>query len=97
MFRFFALRSKKRQVLQVFVAWTYKCIARAPIEQVGKIEVVDVVPCDDVRIATPEELGPALQQLGLSLTGNDFAAHDLPARIQRKYVPDERIWVTLSA
>ena len=68
-----------------------------PVEQVGQIEVVDVVPCDDVWVSQSDELRPLLQQFALLVERDDVASHDLTTGVQRENVADEGLGVTLSS
>ena len=68
-----------------------------PVEQVGQIEVVDVVSCDDVWISQSDELRPLLQEFALLVERDDVASHDLTAGVERENVADEGLGVTLSS
>jgi hypothetical protein len=61
------------------------------VHEIRQIEVGGVVANDNVRINLLDEVTPPLQHLVLVLIREHLRADDMRTRVQREYVPDERL------
>jgi hypothetical protein len=67
-----------------------------PIDQIGQVEVVYIVPGDDVRVRFADKRRPAVQQVRLAVARIHVRADNLGAGVQREHVPDEGLPLALN-
>jgi hypothetical protein len=68
---------------------------RSPVNEVGEVEIVDVVSGDDVRVCFPDKVCPTLEQRRLRVVRDDVGTDDGSTRVQRKHVANERLRLAL--
>ncbi len=66
-----------------------------PIDQIRQVEVINVVPGDNVRVRFADKHRPAVQQVRLAIAGIHVRADNLRASVQREHVPDEGLPLAL--
>ncbi len=66
-----------------------------PVEEVGKVEVGNVVACDDVRVHLVEEVPPGRKHLLLLLEGQDLGGHDGACCVEAEDISNEGLLVSV--
>ena len=66
-----------------------------PIYQIRQVEVINVVPGDDIRVRFADKHRPAVQQVRFAVARIHVRADNLGASVQREHVPDEGLPLAL--
>ncbi len=66
------------------------------IDQIGQIEVINVVPGNDIRVSFADKHRPAVQQVRFAVARIHVRADNLRAGVQREHVPDEGLPLALN-
>ena len=65
------------------------------INDVGEVEVNNVVACDDIRVDFKYEISPSLQQSLLRGEGINLASHYGRTGIEGEYISDQRFGISM--
>ncbi len=60
-----------------------------PIDQIRQVEVINIVPGNDVRVRFADKHCPAVQQVRFAVAGIHVRADNLRAGVQREHISDE--------
>ena len=66
------------------------------VDNVGEVEVHNVVASDDVRVDLQEKVSPGLQHLLLTDEGVDLRADDRGTGAQCEHVSNQGLWLTVN-